>query len=64
MEVSENTVQKIQEFVQNRREAEKESVNKPLSATALHAYTHRLDETLRVLQERFRRQEDELKKVH
>lgn len=63
MEVSEETVQKIQKFAQNRQAAEKESASEPLRATNLHAYTHRLDETLRELQEQVRRQEDELKKV-
>lgn len=61
IEVSEEVVQKIQHFAQNRQEADK--TNEPLSATALHAYTRRLDGTLRDLQEQVRRQEDELKKV-
>ena len=63
MEVSEDTVQRIQKFVQNRQAAEKESAREPLRATNLQAYTHRLDESLRELQEQVRRQEDELKKV-
>lgn len=63
MEVSEEAVQRIQKFAENRQAAEKESSSEPLRATNLHAYTHRLDETLRELQEQVRRQEDELKKV-
>ncbi|KAJ5595044.1 uncharacterized protein N7459_001252 [Penicillium hispanicum] len=63
MEVSEDTVHKIQEFVQNRQAVERESDSEPLSATALHAYTRRLDGTLRELQEQFQRQEDELRKL-
>lgn len=63
MEVPEEAVQKIQKFAQNRQTAEKESAREPLSATALHAYTRRLDGTLRELQEQVRRQEEELKKV-
>lgn len=64
MEVAEGTVQKIQRFAQNRESAEKESAREPLTATALHAYTRRLDGTVRELQEQVRRQEDELKKVY
>lgn len=63
MEISEETVQKIQKFVQNRQAAEKESSTEPFSPTALHAYARRLDGTLQQLQEQVRRQEDELKKV-
>lgn len=63
MEVSEETVQKIQAFAANRASAEKESTSQPLSATALHAYARRLDGTLHELQERVRRQEEELNKV-
>jgi hypothetical protein len=63
MEVSEETVEKIQKFARNRQAAEEESASEPLRATNLHAYTHRLDETLRELQEQVRRQEDELKKA-
>ena len=60
-EVADATVQKIQKFIQNREAAEE--ANEPLSATALHAYTRRLDSTLQELQDQVRRQEDELKKV-
>lgn len=63
MEVAEDTVPRIQKFAQNRQAAEKESAKDPLSATALHAYTRRLDGTLRELQETVRRQEHELKEV-
>lgn len=63
MEVPEEAVQKIQKFAQNRQNAEKESAREPLSATALDAYTRRLDGTLRELQEQVRRQEEDLKKV-
>ncbi|KAJ5168745.1 uncharacterized protein N7482_004339 [Penicillium canariense] len=63
MEVSEDTVQKIQKFVQNRQTAENESAKEPLSATALHAYARRLDGTLQQLQEQVRRQEEELEKL-
>ncbi|KAJ5173184.1 hypothetical protein N7492_005777 [Penicillium capsulatum] len=61
IEVSEETVQKVQRFAQNRQAADE--ANEPLSATALHAYARRLDGTLRDLQEQVRRQEDDLKKL-
>lgn len=64
MEISEETVQKIQKFVQNRQAAEKEASQEPFSATALHAYARRLDGTLQQLQEQVRRQEHELKRVN
>lgn len=63
MEVSEEIVQNIQKFAQGRKSVEKESIREPLTATALHAYTRRLDGTLRALQEQVQRQEEELKKV-
>ncbi|KAJ5905961.1 uncharacterized protein N7473_002877 [Penicillium subrubescens] len=63
MEISEETVSKIQKFVQNRQAAEKEASQEPFSATALHAYARRLDGTLQQLQEQVRRQADELKKL-
>ncbi|KAJ5380717.1 uncharacterized protein N7496_003145 [Penicillium cataractarum] len=63
MEISEETVEKIQKFVQSRQAAEKEASQEPFSATALHAYARRLDGTLQQLQEQVRRQEDELNKL-
>ena len=63
MDVAEETVKKVQQFVNNRQDAEAEYAKEPLSATALQAYTRRLDATLQSLQEQVRRQEEELKKV-
>lgn len=60
-EVSDESVQRLQHFVQNRQAAV--NANEPLNATALHAYARRLDGTLRELHEQLRRQEDELKKA-
>ncbi|CAG8920017.1 unnamed protein product [Penicillium salamii] len=62
MDVSDETVQRIQKFAENRQEAERES-NEPLSGTALHVYTRRLDATLQGFQEQVKRQQDELNKV-
>ncbi|KAJ5129643.1 uncharacterized protein N7515_005682 [Penicillium bovifimosum] len=54
MNISDETVQKVQKFVENRQEAERESKEEPLSETALHVYTRRLDATLQGLQEQLR----------
>ncbi|KAJ5550164.1 hypothetical protein N7461_004862 [Penicillium sp. DV-2018c] len=54
MNISDETVQKVQKFVENRQEAERESKEEPLSGTALHVYTQRLDATLQQLQEQLR----------
>jgi hypothetical protein len=64
MEISDQTVQKIERFAENRQVAERESAREPLSDTALHAYTRRLDATLKGLQEQVKRQENDLIKVH
>lgn len=63
MDVSDQTVQKIQKFAEKRQEAEQESAKEPLSGTALHVYTRRLDATLQELQEQVKRQQDELNKA-
>ncbi|KAJ5959605.1 uncharacterized protein N7479_006755 [Penicillium vulpinum] len=63
MDISDQTVQKIQKFAEKRQEAEYESTKEPLSETALHVYTRRLDATLQGLQEQVKRQQDELNKA-
>ena len=63
MDISNQTVQKIQKFAEKRQEAEYEAAKEPLSGTALHVYTRRLDATLQGLQEQVKRQQDELNKV-
>ncbi|KAJ5164231.1 uncharacterized protein N7500_006061 [Penicillium coprophilum] len=63
MDISDQTVQKIQKFAQKRQEAEYEAAKEPLSGTALHVYTRRLDATLQGLQEQVKRQQDELNKL-
>jgi hypothetical protein len=63
MDISEQTVQKIQKFAENRQEAVQESAKEPLSGTALHVYTRRLDATLQGFQDQVKRQQDELNKV-
>lgn len=61
--MAEETVKKVQQFVNNRQDAEAEYAKEPLSTTTLQAYTRRLDATLQSLQEQVRRQEEELRKV-
>lgn len=63
MDITDQTVQKIQKFAEKRQEAEQESVKEPLTGTALHVYTRRLDATLQGLQEQVKRQQDELNKA-
>lgn len=63
MSVSKETVDKIQRFSQRRQKAEAAYEQRPLSHEALHTYNRRLDETLKLLQGRLKRQEDELNKV-
>lgn len=63
MDISDQTVQRIQKFAEQRQEAERESAKEPLSGTALHVYTRRLDATLQGFEEQIKRQQDELNKV-
>jgi hypothetical protein len=64
MEISDQNVHEIERFAENRQIAERETAREPLSDTALHAYTRRLDATLKSLQEQVKRQEKDLTKVH
>ncbi|KAI2794535.1 hypothetical protein POX_a01134 [Penicillium oxalicum] len=63
MSVSDESIQRIQKFIQNRQAAESEALAEPLGATALHAYARRLDGTLQQLQQQIQRQEEELNKL-
>ena len=63
MDIADQTVQKIQKFAERRQEAEHEAAKEPLSETALHVYTRRLDATLQGLQEQVKRQQAELNKA-
>ncbi|KAJ5316777.1 hypothetical protein PENANT_c016G06384 [Penicillium antarcticum] len=63
MEISDQTVQKIERFAVNGQVAEREFAREPLSDTSLHAYTRRLDTTLKALQEQVKRQENDLNKL-
>jgi flagellar biosynthesis chaperone FliJ len=63
MDISNQTVQRIQKFAEKRQEVEHESAKEPLSGTALQAYSRRLDATLQELQNQVKRQQNELNKV-
>lgn len=63
MDIFDQTVEKVQHFAEKRQEAEHQSANQPLSETALHVYTRRLDATLQSLQEQIKHQQDELDRV-
>lgn len=54
---------KIQRFSERRQKAEAAYEQRPLSHEALHTYNRRLDETLKLLQDQLKRQEDELNKL-
>ncbi|OJJ50168.1 hypothetical protein ASPZODRAFT_139486 [Penicilliopsis zonata CBS 506.65] len=63
MAISQETVDRIQRFAESRNNAYAEYGRQPLGSSALEAYNHKLDETLKELQNRVKRQEDELKKL-
>ena len=62
MDVPQETVDKIQRFAVKRETAE-EGYDQQISSATLQAYNKKLDETLKNLQDRVRRQEDDLRKV-
>lgn len=63
MSVSQETVDKIQNFANQRQKAEGEYESQPLSPASLQSYSRKLDETLKGLQNQVKRQEGELQKV-
>lgn len=62
MDVPQQTIDKIQRFAVKREKAE-ESYDQQISPATLQAYNKKLDETLKNLQDRVRRQEDDLRKL-
>ena len=60
MEVSQETVAKIQHFSQQRQKAEEEYVKQPLDSTTVQDYDQKLDATLKDLQDKVKRQDDDL----
>ncbi|PYH46550.1 uncharacterized protein BP01DRAFT_293539 [Aspergillus saccharolyticus JOP 1030-1] len=63
MDIPQERVNKIQHFAEKRQQAEERQAQQPLSAANIKLYNARLDETLKELQERVKRQEDELRKL-
>ncbi|KAL5000378.1 hypothetical protein BDV10DRAFT_37616 [Aspergillus recurvatus] len=63
MEVSQERVEKVQSFAENRRKAEKFYDEQRASSSETQAYERRLDNTLKELQERVRQQEEDLRKL-
>lgn len=60
MEVSQETVAKIQRFSQQRQKAEEEYGKQPLDSTTVQDYDQKLDETLKDLQDKLKHQDDDL----
>ena len=63
MGVSPEIVDRIRHFGEKRREAEAVYDRQSLTPAAFQVYDQRLDETLRLLQEQVKQQEDDLNKV-
>lgn len=60
MEVSQETVAKIQRFSQQRQKAEEEYGKQPLDSTTVQNYDQKLDETLKGLQDKLKHQGEDL----
>ena len=60
MDVSQETVAKIQRFSQQRQKAEEEYGKQPLESTTVQDYDQKLDATLKDLQDKVKRQDDDL----
>lgn len=60
MEVSQETVAKIQHFSQQRQKAEEEYGKQSLDSTTVQDYDQKLDTTLKNLQDKVKRQDDDL----
>ncbi|OOF98927.1 hypothetical protein ASPCADRAFT_204628 [Aspergillus carbonarius ITEM 5010] len=63
MDVSQETVDKVQRFAEKRQRAEEFYENQQISSATLQAYNRKLDDTLRELQDQVKRQEDDLRKL-
>lgn len=63
MDVSQETVEKVQRFAEKRQRAEDFYENQEISPAVLQAYNRKLDETLKELQDQVKRQEDDLRRV-
>ncbi|KAL6234714.1 hypothetical protein BDW75DRAFT_158372 [Aspergillus navahoensis] len=63
MEVSQERVEKVQSFAEDRRKAEKFYEERRASSSEIQAYERKLDNTLKELQERVKQQEEDLRKL-
>ncbi|RMJ25155.1 hypothetical protein PHISP_03982 [Aspergillus sp. HF37] len=63
MSISQETVDKIQNFATQRQKAEDEHESQQLSPASLQSYSRKLDETLKELQDQVKHQEGELQKL-
>ncbi|KAL5343626.1 hypothetical protein BJX70DRAFT_393683 [Aspergillus crustosus] len=63
MEVSQERVEKVQSFIEDRQKAENFYEQQRSSSSDIQAYEKRLDNTLRELQNRVRRHEEDLRKL-
>ncbi|KAF4175413.1 hypothetical protein CNMCM8694_007158 [Aspergillus lentulus] len=63
MDISQETVDKIQHFAQQRQKAEEFYEEHPVNPANFDAYNRKLDETLAELQAQVKRHEDELRKL-
>lgn len=63
MNIPQETIAKIQHFSERRQKAEEESGHQPIDPIAVEEYDHRLDATLKSLQDQVTRQDDELQDV-
>ncbi|KAL5048273.1 hypothetical protein BDW71DRAFT_178264 [Aspergillus fruticulosus] len=63
MEVSQERVEKVQSFAEDRQKAEKFYDEQRASSSEIQAYERKLDNTLKELQERVKQQEEDLRKL-
>lgn len=63
MNIPQETIAKIQHFSERRQKAEEESGHQPIDSIAVEEYDHRLDATLKSLQDQVKLQDDELQDV-
>lgn len=63
MDVSQETVAKIQQFSQQRQKTEEEYGQQPLDSAATQEYNDKLDSIVRDLQNQIHLQDDDIQKV-
>ncbi|KAL2809661.1 hypothetical protein BJX63DRAFT_345900 [Aspergillus granulosus] len=63
MEVSQERVEKVQNFARDRQKAEGFYDQQQISSSEIQAYERKLDDTLRELQDQVKRQEEELRRL-